>query len=109
MSESRNLDNIFSDRLKSAREMREMTQAELAAKTGLQPSAIAHFEGNRRKPSFDNIRVLSRALNVSSDFLMGADEDQQLTVFRNEEKLSYKDRDIIQDMINLMIAKKDGG
>jgi transcriptional regulator with XRE-family HTH domain len=106
MSESSGSNTSFADRLKAARERREMTQADLARKTGMQPSAIAHFEGNRRKPSFDNIRALSQALDVTSDYLMGAGE--QATAFRNEGKLSDKDREYIQDIINVMVKKKEG-
>ena len=54
------------------REARGMSQSELARAAGLQPSAIAHFEAGRRKPSFDNVHALSRALcPVSADFLLG--------------------------------------
>lgn len=106
MPESSGSKTTFSERLRDARERREMTQADLARKAGMQPSAIAHFEGDRRKPSFDNIRVLSQALGVTSDYLMGGAE--QTTAFRNEEKLSDKDREYIQDIINVMVKKKEG-
>lgn len=96
----------FSDRLKQIRESRQMTQQELAAKTGMIQSAIAHFEGDRRKPSFQNIRILSQALGISSDYLMGTAEGG-MTAFRNEEKLSEKDREYIQGFIDVMINKKE--
>ncbi len=70
----------------------------------MQPSAIAHFEAGRRKPSFDNIHALARALAVSADFLLGANE--ATTAFRNEEKLNSKDREFIQNVIDTMINKK---
>ena len=40
-----------------------------AARTGLQPSAISHFEGGARKPSFEHLRRLAPALEVATDFL----------------------------------------
>ncbi len=66
----------------------------------MQPSAIAHFEADRRKPSFDNVRALARALKISADYLLGS--DASTTAFRNEEKLSAKDRDYIQGIIDMM-------
>lgn len=96
----------FSQRLKQIREGREMTQQELADKTGMMQSAIAHFEGDRRKPSFQNIRILAQALGVSIDRLMGTSE-RGVTAFRNEEKLSEKDREYIQDFIDVMVKKKE--
>src|SRR5262245_38502077 len=62
---------IFRKRLLEAREMRGLTQAELAKKAGLAPAAISHFETGARKPSFDNLRRLAGALRVSTDFLLG--------------------------------------
>lgn len=38
------IEKIFSDRLRAAREVRGLTQAELGKLSGLQPSAISHFE-----------------------------------------------------------------
>lgn len=92
----------FAGRLKVAREARELSQALLAEKSNLAPSAIAHFEGARRKPSFANIRALSQALEISSDYLLGRSSKMkgETTVFRGEEKLSSEDRDWIQSFID---------
>ena len=96
--------NNFGDRLRAIRENRELSQSDLARAAGMQPSAIAHFEADRRKPSFDNVRALAKALNVSADYLLGSNE--ATTAFRNEEKLSAKDRDYIQGIIDMMNSKK---
>jgi transcriptional regulator with XRE-family HTH domain len=94
----------FSTRLKRLRESRDLSQSDLARLAGLQPSAIAHFEAGRRKPSFDNIRAVARALEVSADLLLGA--STATTAFRDEHKLSSRDRDFIQNMIDTMLSKK---
>lgn len=64
----------FSERVRITREARGLSQADLADKTGLQPAAIAHFEAGRRSPSMKNLRVLSLALGVSADYLIGIDK-----------------------------------
>ena len=99
----------FGERLLAAREARELSQTELAQKAGLQPAAIGHFERNRRKPSFANVRALAKALNVSSDYLLGrtADLKGATTAFRGEEQLSEADREHIQMMINLMTERRN--
>jgi transcriptional regulator with XRE-family HTH domain len=103
MSESSKQED-FATRLRQMREMREFTQSELAGRAGMQPSAIAHFEAGRRKPSFDNARALAKALEVSADSLLGT--GTATTAFRNEEKLSSRDREFIQDIIDTMAKKK---
>jgi len=96
----------FAVRLRRIRDERQLTQSDLARRAGMQPSAIAHFEADRRKPSFDNIRELAKALDVTVDYLMRGKE-AATTAFRDEDKLSSRDRDYIQGIINMMIEKKD--
>lgn len=67
--------DIFSARLKEALKIREINQADLAQKTGLQASAVSHFVSGTRKPSLENIKRLSMALQVSADFLLGRTDD----------------------------------
>ncbi|HEY8129278.1 MAG TPA: helix-turn-helix transcriptional regulator [Hyphomicrobium sp.] len=98
------ISSSFGSRLKSIREDRELSQSELGRRAGMDSSAIAHFEADRRKPSFDNIRALAKALVISTDYLLGTGE--ATTAFRDEDKLSVRDRDIIQGVIDNMVSKK---
>lgn len=61
----------FGDRLRTARKARDLTQAKLGEACGLQACAISHFETGVRKPDFDNLCSIARALDVSCDYLMG--------------------------------------
>ncbi len=99
--------SLFAERLKEARSQRGLSQAELADKAGLVQSAIGHFEGARRRPSFANVRALARALNVSSDYLLGNASGMEgaTTRFRGEENLSDADRDWIQTLIDVKLAE----
>lgn len=99
----------FGARLTKARDARGLTQSELAKLSGLQAAAIGHFERDRRKPSFANVRALAKALNVSSDYLLGRSSEMAgaTTAFRGEENLSNEDREHIQMMINLMNQRRD--
>lgn len=101
--------DIFGSRLVEAREKRGLSQAELGKLAGLQPAAIGHFERDRRKPSFANVRALAKALNVSSDYLLGRSSTMEgaTTAFRGEENLTNHDRDHIQMMIDLMTKKRE--
>lgn len=93
----------FAARLRQARDHRQLSQSELARLAGMQPSAIAHFEAERRKPSFDNVRALAKALKVSADYLLGT---EGVTAFRGEEKLSTTDRAYVQGIIDMMLNNK---
>lgn len=69
--------DMFPARLVSARKMRALSQEQVAEKSGLKPAAVSHFETGARKPSFDNLRRLSDALNVTADYLLGRSEDME--------------------------------
>lgn len=101
-------DGGFGERLRLAREARKLNQTELAQRAGLQPAAIGHFEKDRRKPSFANIRALAKALDVSSDYLLGRVSalEGATTAFRNEENLTAADRESIQLMIDTLSERR---
>lgn len=94
---------VFGARLREARERQGLSQAQLADRAAMQPSAIAHFEADRRKPSFENVRRLATALGVSSDYLLGV---QVAVAFRNEDKLTADERSYIQGLIDRLAGQK---
>ena len=101
---------IFKDRLKAARELRQLKQSEVAERAKLPPSSIAHFEGGARKPSFDTLRRLANALEVTTDYLLGRVDDPGLAeagdpLYRDIGKLTGKDREMAKDFLE-MLAKK---
>jgi transcriptional regulator with XRE-family HTH domain len=69
----------FPDRLKATRELRGLTQSDLGKLAGLPSTTISHFESGSRKPSFDNLRRLTRALAVSTDYLIGITDSTDAT------------------------------
>lgn len=101
----------FAERLRLAREqMREMNQAEVALKAGLPATAISHFESGARKPSFDSLRRLSNALNVTTDWLLGlVDLPEQSSVadplYRHIQNLSENDRESARVVIEALANK----
>jgi transcriptional regulator with XRE-family HTH domain len=101
----------FSQRLRTARELRKLSQGELAQKSGLQPSAISHFETASRAPSFDNLKRLADALTVTTDYLLGRSEDpgasgpQAEQIFRHAGKLSSDDFKALEAMAEVLARK----
>ncbi|WP_312309207.1 helix-turn-helix domain-containing protein [Stenotrophomonas indicatrix] len=63
--------DLFPSRLRESRDRRGLTQSELGKEAGLPSTTISHFESGSRKPSFDNLRRLTKVLGVSTDYLMG--------------------------------------
>lgn len=110
MSESTSPSDLFLQRLRAARELRDLNQGELARRAGLQASAVSHFETGARKPSFDNLKRLADALDVTTDYLLGRVEDPAGLagadrIHRHLGQLKGSDRKTAEDMIE-MLAKR---
>jgi transcriptional regulator with XRE-family HTH domain len=105
------MSELFPDRLRSARQLRGFSQSELADKAGLQPSAVSHFETGRRAPSFDNLKALSDALQVTTDYLLGRVDEPTLSgtvatqLFRHASHMTKSDLDTLTSFAE-MLAKK---
>ena len=89
-----------------------MSQVELARETGLPASSIAHFEGGGRKPSFDNLRKLANALNVTTDYLLGRVDSPNVAqaadpIYRYGARLTRENRSLAEDFLR-MLARRDG-
>lgn len=63
--------NSFKNSLRKIRKSKNMTQVELARKSGLTQVWICHFENGRREPSLRNLIKLADSLCVSLDLLTG--------------------------------------
>ena len=110
MSESTNPSQAFPGRLRAAREKRGLSQGDLATRAGLQASAISHFETGTRKPSFDNLRRLADALEVTTDYLLGRVTDAQALagadkLHRHLDRLTTDDRDIAENFLKMLADK----
>lgn len=59
-------------RLKQFRNLKGLSQTEVAEKLGLSRQAISNWEANKSYPDLDNIVLLSKLYDVSVDELLGA-------------------------------------
>ena len=105
---------LFQGRLRAARDLRKWSQGELADRAGMPPSSIAHFETGSRKPSFDTLRRLANALEVTTDYLLGRVDDPSLAqaadpLFRDVNKLTGHDRELAKDFLKMLADRKKHG
>ena len=104
-------DDVFPQRLREARQLRAYDQATLAARAGLPTASISHFESGSRKPSFDNLRRLAKALDASTDYLLGRVADiggsgaASDPLYRHVQNLTGRDREIAEDFLEVLANK----
>ena len=108
--ESKPPSEIFRENLKSARNLRKLSQKELADRAGLPISSVAHFEIGSRKPSFDTLRKLASALEITTDYLLGRTDDPSLAqssdpLYRDIGRLTKRDRELAEEFLKMLAER----
>jgi transcriptional regulator with XRE-family HTH domain len=107
----------FDENLRNIREKKGYTQAQLADISGLSRRMIGHYETLIKRPSIDKIQKLSKALNISTDELLGfhdhlhgkyKEKDTSYRIMKRVrivEKLPKRDQDMVFSLINTLAGK----
>ena len=88
----------FGNVLKTLRLRENMTQAQLAQKLGLTKSVISAYETGLRLPSYDILIHIARIYNVSTDYLLGIEQKQEIDL----SGLSQEETNALLNLINAM-------
>lgn len=76
----------FGRRLGRIRTDAGLSQTALASRVDMSQSAISQMEAGERKPSFDVLRQLARALGVSPSYLLG----EEIENLSTEERVHFR-------------------
>jgi transcriptional regulator with XRE-family HTH domain len=85
--------------------MRELSQLDLAARARLQQAVVSLYESGTRRPSLRNLRKLSEALEVTTDYLVGRSASPEPMpspdepLFRDFERLTTADRELARQLV----------
>lgn len=102
----------FPETLRAVRESRGLTQAELAQRSGFQPSAVSHFERGRRTPTVQNIERLADTLGVAVDYLLGRGERSAVPNATAGQlpddfvRLSREEQAVVLDLIAVLARRR---
>jgi transcriptional regulator with XRE-family HTH domain len=105
-------DKTVAKRIRSVREEKGLTQAQLAVQSSVTPAAICQIEAGDRIPSTPILRRIASVLNVSIDYLLGASDKVEIKdllndegvrkFFRGFQGLSAQDQKQIQEQIEFL-------
>ena len=101
---------MLSIQIESLHRKKGLSQAELAQRLHISPSAIGMYEQGRREPSIDILVTLSEELDVSIDYLITGQlytTDLQISVQTENilEKLTTLSHLSREDLLILLISK----
>lgn len=94
-----------------------ITQKDISEKSGVHKSAISMYVNGDRLPRQDKISMICDAYNLDPAWLMGYDvpmhrrnsaqaAEQHFSILEKYLKLSPRDQEIVENMIDSMLAKK---
>lgn len=87
METNSNAKMTFGEKLKSARKKAGFTQDELSQKLAVSRQAVTKWESDKGLPDIENLKRISKFLNVSIDYLIDSGESIDLSVIREEINL----------------------
>lgn len=98
---------LVGNQIKKQRELKKLTQEELAEKVGLSRNYISFLERGTKAPRLETLINIANALGVSAntlliDVLDYDDKLQSIHVSKEIECLSSKDKEIIYGVINVL-------
>ena len=70
----------FPERIKALRHSKRLTQTQLAARMWVQKSIISAYETGMRQPSLDMLIKYANEFHVTTDYLLGRNNNAQLDV-----------------------------
>ena len=88
----------FGNNLKTLRLREGMTQANLAQKLGITKSVISAYETGLRLPSYDVLIHIAKLFKVSTDYLLGIENKQEIDL----SGLSAEEIDALMNLIKAM-------
>lgn len=106
----------FSERLRTLRKQKKLSQTELGKLASLHYTHIGRFERGISRPGSDSLKRLADALDISSDYLLEGTVDdvakakfedrELLRQFQEVEHLPEEDKTVIKKLLDAFLTKK---
>lgn len=64
----------FAEKLKEVREEKEISQEQLGKELGFTQTCIAKWEAGTRTPNLDNLVIIAKFFEVTTDYLLGLED-----------------------------------
>ncbi len=93
----------FGIRLKELRKEKNLTQKQLATRIGVKNSIISFYEMGDRNPTPEIIIELAKVFHVTTDYLMGVEKEETVSV----SGLNDHDKQIIRSLIDTLRDKNE--
>ena len=101
---------VFAERICQLRKSKDWTLERLGNEVGLGKTTVLNWEKSGSVPNEEVLRKLSSLFEVPIDYLLGNDEmmnDSENILFRNWGKMSDGDKEMVNQMIEIILKNKN--
>lgn len=97
------------EKIKFTRNQRKMSQADLANEAGVHQKNISKYENDGVVPSATTLKAIASSLNVTTDYLLGEDNDSAirdtalLKSFKEVDKMPEEFKSSLVDVIQAYV------
>ena len=91
----------FGYRLKNLRQQHHLTQTQVANRLNLSKTSISGYENTVKTPSQDVLIKLAGLYRVSTDYLLGLDDEEMISV----EGLTRQQRRLVEELVRMLQEK----
>lgn len=89
--------SLLGQRIRSARQDKEIDVVDLARSVGISPESLGHIERGIRKPGLSTLILIADELNVSLDYLTGRSQ------MGHRDGLSETQKQILTEFVNAVM------
>lgn len=89
------MDNDTGERIKQLRKQKGLTQKEFCERINAKQSKISYIERGTNEPGIEIIKTICKAFNISADWLLFGDKDEDTTNKPPEKNFSKQQQEII--------------
>lgn len=92
---------ILTERLKEQRNLKHLSQKDVADAVGMSASIISNYENGERLPSLENLIILARFYKCSTDYLLGIEKSNSEVI--DVSMLSAEQVQILKSFLATMV------
>ncbi|EDN8735510.1 TPA: helix-turn-helix domain-containing protein [Listeria monocytogenes] len=98
---------MFGNNLKKLRNKAGKTQEDIAKILGISRGAYSHIENGRNEPDIETIVKLAEIFEVSTDYLLGRDDNSDLLAAHIDDDVTEEEMLEIEKYIKYLKSQRD--
>ncbi|MBQ9387924.1 MAG: helix-turn-helix transcriptional regulator [Lachnospiraceae bacterium] len=100
------MNTVFSQNLKTAREIAGLSQKDVSARVGVAKSTYSLYESGKREPNISTICKIAKVLKISGNELLGTGSSPPYNdLLTKIKKLDNEDRAVVEATINGLLLR----